>query len=92
MDGSRPCGVLCRIDAALAEVSAEARGGAPLRPVDVARRAKAPCRWRGLQGAGGEGVHGVCVKTARGLTYAVPQGPPLRTASREEIYGILEAL
>jgi len=70
MDGGRPCGVLCRIAAALAEIGEEGKS-----PV--------PGRGRGLQGAGGEGVHGVRqdsqrsgVRCAAGLVASV--GRPRR--------------
>ncbi len=41
MDEGRPCGVLCRIAAALAEVFSQTQEG-PLRPIDVAKRAGVP--------------------------------------------------
>jgi hypothetical protein len=94
MDGGRPRGVLCRIAAALAEVLSRAQEGPLLlRPIDVAERAEAPRRVVGeVLKALAERGYMECVKTARGLLCAVPPGSPLRSASREEIYSILEPL
>jgi hypothetical protein len=94
MDKGHPCGVLCRIAAALAEIFAEAlRGDVLLRPADVAERAGVPRQVAAeVLKALAERGYMECVRTARGLTCAAPPGSPLRSASREEIYGILEAL
>jgi len=89
--GSPPCGVLCRIATALAEALAE--GEPALRPSEVAERAGVPRQvvaevFKALAERG----YMECVKTARGLRCAVPRSSPLRSASREEIYGVLETL
>jgi hypothetical protein len=76
MGEGRPCGVLCRIAAALAEIFAEAQAeGLLLRPTEVAKRAKVPRQvvgevFKALARRG----YMECVKTARGLRCAVPLG------------------
>jgi sugar-specific transcriptional regulator TrmB len=84
---------LYRIAAALAEIFSQAREELLLRPVDVEKKAGVPRQvvaevFKSLAERG----YMECVKTARGLRCAVPRGSPLRTASREEIYNILETL
>ncbi len=85
---------MCRIAAALAEIFAEApEGDLPLRPAEVAERAGVPRQIAAeILKALAERGYMECVKTARGLMCAVPQSSPLRSASRDEIYGVLEAL
>jgi hypothetical protein len=94
MDGGRPCGVLCRIAAALAEVFSQTQEGPlSLRPTDVAKRAMVPRQVVGeVFKALAERGYMECVKTARGLTCVVPQGSPLRSADRGEVCRILETL
>jgi hypothetical protein len=92
VDWGRPCGILCRIAAALAEIFSQTQEGPlSLRPTEVAERAAVPRQIAAeiLKALAGRGYM-ECVKTARGLTCIVPPGSPLRSASCEEIYGILE--
>jgi sugar-specific transcriptional regulator TrmB len=94
MDKGRPCGVLCRIAAALAEIFSQTQEEPlSLRPGEVAKRANVPHQIVGeVFKALAERGYMECVRTARGLTCAVPPGSPLRSASREEVYRLLEAL
>jgi sugar-specific transcriptional regulator TrmB len=93
MGRDAPCGVLCRIATALAEIFAAREGDLTLRPSDVAERAEVPRQIAAeVLKALAERGYMTCVKTARGLRCAVPRSSPLRSASREEIYSALETL